>query len=296
MKKEDLDLIINAVESGKCLAFLGAGACTPFTNNKKEVVEGLPTGRKLAETLAGKCQYVNGKDYDLLKVTEYFLYKYNGDREELEKAISREIQIKCDPRPIHTVLAQLNQVKVMITTNYDDLLEQELDKYRRLKTNVYKHRSSTAGHFAYTTFLEEDEVVLHKMHGSIKEPGSMVITQSDYIYYLAHLHHVDRGMPEYFRKIMIPQCTLLFLGYSLEDWNFQVIWEGLLSDHAFKNPKKKSFALMKNLTDFQREYWRDRNIRAFDQDLTEFAVQLAEHFNLEIPQMGIKKRPEGGNQ
>lgn len=295
MKQEDLNLIINAIESGRCLAFLGAGACTPFKRNGEEI-PGLPTGGQLAERLAEKCRYSNGKVHDLLKVTEYFLYKYNGDRDELEKAISQEIQIKCTPRPIHTVLAQLNPIKVMITTNYDDLLEQELDKYRRLKVNTYKHRNPTAGHFTYTTFLEDDEVVLHKMHGSVKEPGSMVITRSDYIYYLAHLHDVDQGMPEYFRKIMLPQRHLLFLGYSLEDWNFQVIWEGLLSDHAFQNPKKKSFALMKGPSSFQKEYWRDRNIRTFDQDLTEFAKQLAGHFNLEIPQLGIEKRPDGGAQ
>lgn len=293
MKAEDFDLIIKAIDSGRCLVFLGAGACTSFKHKGKEI-PGLPTGRQLAETLAEKCQYTNGKDCDLLKAAEYFLYKHNGDRGELEKAISQEIPINCKARPIHTVLAQLKQVKVMITTNYDSLLEQELDKYRKPILDVYRHRNPTAGHFSYTTFLGEDEVVLHKMHGSVKVPGSMVITRSDYIYYLAHLHDVDRGMPEYFRKIMIPQCTLLFLGYSLEDWNFQVIWEGLLSDLMFKNPTKKAYALMKNPGDFQKEYWRDRNIRVFDQDLTEFAVQLAGHFNLEIPQMGIEKRPTGG--
>lgn len=295
METEDFGLIVKAIETGKCLAFLGAGACTSFKKETEEI-PGLPTGGKLAESLARKCQYVNGKDYDLLKVAEYFLYKYNGDRGELEKAVSEEIQIKCDARPIHTVLAQLKQIKVMITTNYDDLLEQELRKYRKPKIDVYRHRNATAGHFTYTTFLGEDEVVLHKMHGSVTEPGSMVITRSDYVYYLAHLHDVDRGMPEYFRKIMIPQCHLLFLGYSLEDWNFQVIWEGLLSDQMFKNPTKKAFALMKNPSGFQREYWRDRNIRTFDQDLTEFAKQLAGHFNLEIPQLGIEKRPDGGAQ
>ena len=73
MKKEDLELIFNAIKSGKCLAFLGAGACTPFQNKKGEEIPGLPTGGQLAETLAKKCQYSNGNAYDLLKVSEYFL-------------------------------------------------------------------------------------------------------------------------------------------------------------------------------------------------------------------------------
>jgi hypothetical protein len=297
MEKEDLKLVINAIESGKCLAFLGAGACTPFKNHKSEVIKGLPTGGQLAEALAEKCQYSNGNAYDLLKVAEQYLYEHNGDRLELEKVIRKEIQKGCKPRPIHTVLAQLKQVKIIITTNYDDLLEQEFPKYERnVIKDIYKLHNTTTGHFNYTTFLEDEDIVLHKMHGSIEVPGSIVITQSDYIYYLAHLHDVNRGMPEYFRKIMIPQCILLFLGYSLEDWNFRVIWEGLLFDLAIQNPHKKAYALVKDSTDFQKEYWRDKNIRLFDQDLTEFAVQLAEHFNLEIPQLGIEKRPQGGNQ
>ncbi|NIM10438.1 MAG: hypothetical protein GTO45_00475, partial [Candidatus Aminicenantes bacterium] len=151
MEKEDLKLIINAIESGKCLAFLGAGACTPFKKNEDEEVPGLPTGRQLAEKLAEKCQYSNGNAYDLLKVSEYFMYAYGGDRDMLEKAVREEIQKPCTPRPIHTVLAQLEQVKIIITSNYDNLMEEELRKYgRKLTRNVYSRQNSRAAHFTHS--------------------------------------------------------------------------------------------------------------------------------------------------
>lgn len=134
------------------------------------------------------------------------------------------------------------------------------------------------------------------MHGSIDEPRSMVITQSDYIRYLAYLNDIDRGMPEYFRKMIIPQFTLLFLGYSLEDWNFQVIWEGVLSQQANLNLNKDAYALVKNPSHMQTRYWAKRNVVVLDQDLTEFARKLAEHFNLEIPQLGIDKNPEASEE
>lgn len=86
------------------------------------------------------------------------------------------------------------------------------------------------------------------------------------------------------------------MGYSLEDWNFRVIWEGVLSDYRICNPNKKAYALVKEPKDQYKEYWRDRNIKVFDYDLTDFAVQLAEHFNLDIPQLDIKKGREGGKQ
>ena len=42
MERDDLNLIINAIESGRCLAFLGAGACTFFKDNLgKEIKIGL---------------------------------------------------------------------------------------------------------------------------------------------------------------------------------------------------------------------------------------------------------------
>ena len=292
MEEQDLQLIFNAIESGKCLAFLGAGTCTSYEINKTEEA-GLPTGKELAEWLAEKCQYTNGPVYDLQRVSEYFVYSYGGDREPLEKALKQKIQISCKPRPIHTVLSQLTKVKIVITSNYDTLLENELTKYgRKLTRHVYNPLNPRTGHFRWTTFFEEGEIVLHKMHGSIDEPGSLVITRSDYIEYLANLMDIDRGMPEYFRKIMIPQCTLLFLGYSLEDWNFQVIWRGVLTTYANRNLRKDAYAIIKNPPHQQKKYWSRQNIDIFDGDITEFAIKLAEHFNLEIPQLGIENKPE----
>ena len=116
-----------------------------------------------------------------------------------------------------------------------------------------------------------------------------MITQSDYIRYLANLNDLDRGMPEYFRKMMIPQMALLFLGYSLEDWNFRVIWEGVLSSHQMHGVQKISYAVVKQPSDFQKMFWFSRKVKILDGDLTEFAVKLAERFQLEIPQLGIRK-------
>lgn len=291
MEENDLNLIIKAIESGRCLAFLGAGACTSFKDSLGKDIAGLPTGGQLAQILAGQCSYSNGHPDDLLKVAEYYVYTCSGARDDLEKAVRHEIQKPCLPRPIHTVLAQLEKIQIIITSNYDTLMEEELRRYgRELVTNAYSRSSSTAAHFNHSPLLEEGEVVLHKMHGTVEDPGSIVITESDYIYYLANLYDKDRGMPEYFRKTWIPYCTLLFLGYSLGDWNFRVIWEGVLSGYSAANVTKNAYALVRKPTHQQVKYWTRRNIDIFDQDLTEFAMQLAKHFNLEIPQLGIAKQ------
>lgn len=291
MEEQDLKLIFNAIASGKCLPFLGAGACTNFLKPDGQEEAGLLTGSQLAELLAKKCQYTNGSVYDLPKIAEHFLYENNGDRHALETAVRDLLQKRCAPRPIHTALAQLCQIRVVMTSNYDTLLESELGNYdRKLIKHIYNPTNPKTGHFQGTIFFGERDVILHKMHGSIDDPGSMVITESDYIHYLAHLHDLDRGMPEYFRRTIIPQFTLLFLGYSLQDWNFKVLWEGVLATHASPYLQRDAYAIMRKPSHQQAKHWIKKNIDILDMDLTDFAVKLAEHFNLEIPQLDIKRK------
>ncbi|NUO81753.1 SIR2 family protein [candidate division KSB1 bacterium] len=290
MQEQDLKLIFNAIESGKCLAFLGAGACTAFRKNAHEEVPGLPTGGQLAELLAKKCQYTNGSVYDLARVAEYFVYTHSGNRNELEHELQEIINAGCPPRPIHTVLAQLRLIKIILTSNYDNLLEGELIRYgRNLKRDVYDLNNSRAGHFKGSFHFGEKDIILHKMHGSIDQPDSLIITQSDYIRYLANLPDPDRGMPDYFRKFTIPQHTLLFLGYGLEDWNFRVIWEGVLAIHHASGAQIISYALSKQPADFQKTFWVTRRVKILDGDITDFSIKLAEHFKLDIPQLNIEK-------
>jgi len=296
LEEQDLKPIFNAIESGKCLAFLGTDSCTSYRKNDREDEPGLPDSKELAQWLAEKCQYTNGPIHDLSRIAEYFLQNVGGDRESLEKAIKEKIQIRCTPRPIHTVLSQLSTIKFIITSNYDTLIENELGQYgRQLTRHVHNPSNPRTGHYNGPKLnLNEKEIVLHKMHGSVDESGSMVITQSDYIRYLAFLHDEDRGMPEFFRKTILPECRLLFLGYSLEDWNFRVIWEGMLSKQTSLGTLKDTFALVKNPVPSVAKYWAKKNIEIFDCDLTEFAILLAKRYNLELPQFAIKKNEAPG--
>ncbi|MCI0697398.1 hypothetical protein L0337_36000 [candidate division KSB1 bacterium] len=54
--------------------------------------------------------------------------------------------------------------------------------------------------------------------------------------------------------------------------------------------QKTSYAVVKQPSDFQKMFWSSRKVKILDSDLTEFAKKLAERFNLEIPQLDIKKK------
>ena len=183
----DLDLIFKTIEDGHCLPFLGAGASMAYTQDGQEV-SGLPSGGSLAEKLAKICDYKNGTYYDLSRVAEYFIYKNNGNRAALNSVLQKEISRVNQPRPIHTTLAQLNQIRIIITSNYDTLLETELHRYSRImEKHFYDANNPITAHFEGKIEWEAGEVILHKMHGCIEKPSSMVITQSDYIHYLSAL-------------------------------------------------------------------------------------------------------------
>lgn len=272
------------------MPFLGAGACAEYVT-KVGRVPGIPLGGKFTELILDRCRSLNGQpngsQLDLLSAAEYLVYLESGSREGLESIFASEISRITQPRPIHTVLAQLVEIGVVITTNYDQLLEMALGQYGRpLSKYVYDSQNPRTGVCSERFPVKPPNIILHKMHGTIEQRRTMVVTQSDYIRYLANLTDPARGMPEYFRKIVIPNQSLLFLGYSLRDWNFRVIWEGVLSSYAESGTSLKSYAVVRQPSDFDRDYFRDRKIVLLDFDITEFAKALAIEFELEIPQLG----------
>lgn len=293
MDDQLFQLIRTTIDDGTCLAFLGAGASAGYTDASGSEVPGLPVGGQLSRRIAQSCGYQNGSPTDLARVAEYFLYTKSGNRQLLVQELQEHLP-PCDPRPIHTVLAQLPQIRIAISSNYDTLLEREVERYGRpLTRHVHNPKNSKTGHFEGPFDGEEfagGRLVLHKMHGTLEEPDSVVITQSDYIRYLTDLTDPDRGIPDYFRKWMLPRRHLLFLGYSLNDWNFQVIWEGVLTKQGGSRVGLESYAIVSDASAFDRNYWARRNVTVIEEDLTTFAVRLADAYNLEIPSLGIDRR------
>ncbi len=163
-----LNKIFTAIKEGHCLPFIGAGASTSFKDKNGNISEGLPSGNDLAKKMTANGKQTKETNYDLLKSAENFLIMNSGNRSVLEKVVQDAIQIGCSPRPVHSVLAQLNQIKIIITSNYDTLLEDELRNYKRnLTIDIYSLQNPRAGHFPGKTQYAEKEIVLHKMHGPI---------------------------------------------------------------------------------------------------------------------------------
>jgi hypothetical protein len=71
--------------------------------------------------------------------------------------------------------------------------------------------------------------LIYHLHGDIYTPQSMVLTENDYIDFIVSLSRDDRNsiLPPIIRRTFA-DTILLFIGYSLEDINFRIIFRNII--------------------------------------------------------------------
>src|SRR6185312_3190325 len=116
----------------------------------------------------------------------------------------------------------------------------------------------------------ERTIVLRIHGGGARGGGSYVVSEDDYIDYLAHSEPaalLPVGLAARLRR-----SHLLFLGYELEDWSVRVFLRRLWGDERIAY-RSWAVGAGDRLT---AEYWRQRGVDAFDANLDEFVAGLAQ--------------------
>jgi hypothetical protein len=234
VEEADWARLIDQLRNGDCTPFLGAGACYGT----------LPTGVQLSKEWADTYQYPFLDDEDLARVMQYAAVAA-GDTTYLKQLVCRRLGDSAarppdftDPAEPHALLAQFLRLRVFLTTNYDDFLVQALKSVGR---NPRVAVCPWYGSELYNKELFEsgpgfdpqpEEPLVYHLHGSLHTPESLVLTEDDYLEFLVN---VARGRAEQDRTIVPPAILnalttrpLLFIGYSLRDWTFRVLFHGLL--------------------------------------------------------------------
>jgi hypothetical protein len=139
---------------------------------------------------------------DLRDLARYYEIEYGRNRliERIRKHVDR-LDVK--PTQVHRALASCT-VGVILTTNYDDLLEQALRAARRSYSVII--RNIDAG------FWSAERLQLVKLHGDLAQPESVVITSRDYERYGLARRPIVRLI-----ETILQTRTVLFLGYSVTD-------------------------------------------------------------------------------
>ena len=209
--QESLRIIKKASEDNKLVIVVGAGV---------SMLSNLPSWKEIIDRFSGpfseqKEQYSQN---EYLRIPQKY-YNLRGHKEYYD--LLREIfDLDLKSNKVHDEILKLNPIH-LITTNYDDLLEQAID----------------ARGLFYDVIAKDEEVsqtrtknFLIKMHGDVKHQN-VVLKENDYLSYSHQFRLVETMV-----KSVIASNITLFIGYSLNDRNMKLIlnWVKELQGSSFQ--------------------------------------------------------------
>lgn len=226
LDEKDWQLLLTRIKDGECTPFLGAGAC----------FGALPLGRDVALKWAREENYPLEDSGDLAKVAQFLAVEYDPMfpkkkiREEFENATPPDFTA---PDELHGILADL-PLPLYITTNYDDFLVQALkSRHRDPKREICRWNKFLQRKFPVSAIesacppTPANPLVFH-LHGHIEIKESLVLTEDDYLDFLRNISEDPKLLPARIEEAF-SGTSLLFLGYSIADWDLRVIFRSLVS-------------------------------------------------------------------
>ncbi len=257
---EHINILREKSETGKLIVFVGAGV--------SRNVEGLPSWNELVDAMANavgykKCDACKKKEDnceescklkntystdEYLKIPQYL---YNENRRKYNNILSKKIKnVKIDA-PLSSAIFDLNPAHI-ITTNYDNLLESSSNELRSQYKVVVEDKD---------LLVSDSNKYIIKMHGDINHKDSIVLKEQDYLEFSQR-----RVLIELFVKALLTNHTILFLGYSLNDYNIKLIisWLNFIrqQNNALDGKIIGYICLDEDaISDIQKKYIENNNIR-----------------------------------
>jgi hypothetical protein len=243
-----------AVRARKCIIFVGSGLSS---------AAGYPSWSQLLDTLVdeakkvpnapivGLDKYVAAGDY--LTLAEFARHQLG--RNQYANILKRLLNKPAKPSPAHLSIAQTDY-RGLITTNYDRIIETAITLSRHWAPNSFTPEAVSA----LAVALYNPEFFIFKVHGDIGSAESIVLTSQDYDRLILRSPHVRS-----FLQAVFLNYTVLFVGYSLRDQDFQLVLRELAL--VFEGYTATHYALIPDAGPFETEHLLSRlNIRAIPYD------------------------------
>jgi DNA-binding SARP family transcriptional activator len=280
----------------------------------KEVVDALVSGRvvavlgadvgELAASLAQRFNYPSGNGGALTRVAQYVaVMKGSGP---LYDELHALLDTDSTPTAVHRLFASLPPIlrergapyQLLVTTSYDVALEQafaeageEFDVVAYLAGGPHRGRFCHLGPDGtyrlidlpntYVDLSLEKRTIILKLHGQVdrssdREWESFVVTEDDYIDYLAHADIASIVPVALAAKLR--RSHFLFLGYTMADWNLRVVLNRLWGNEPLSY---RSWAVQAQPMALEREFWRRRDVDVYELPLESYVAALAHHVGVE---------------
>ena len=286
------ELMLDRLRRGLVIPFLGAGASllrTPTCGDWNSPNSGfLPKAGELAQYLDRRSGYPSNATPELTRVAQYF--EGVAGRQGLDDELRDVFAKVYEPGRLHLFLAE-SPCKVLVTTNYDCLLEKAFEAKRRSFHHVvYRNGAPTLFYRRYdgatnTTSTPEEEVpnelvipkdgapIIYKMHGSADldapERDSYLITEDDYVQFLSRMV-ANTAIPSLFAE-PFKTSHMLFLGYGLQDWNLRVILHKIWQEWP---SRRAAWAIQHKALPLEKEFWSRRQLTIFEKTIDELLEHL----------------------
>jgi hypothetical protein len=224
--------IVESVGDGRCILFLGAMASAPSPPGARfEYRKAPPSGAELSRRLARKCEYPDEDVTNLQRVALYCQFREGGSRRALVRAIEKEVTgPEIEPSPALHMLAAL-PFPIIITTNYDHLFDIALSRANTLegrpKQPIVRTYDPSGTAEMVPLDPREEQPILVKLHGDINSPESLVVTEEDYIRFIQRMSVPHQHPIHEFIRARMNSWPILFIGYSLKDYNLRLLFRTL---------------------------------------------------------------------
>ena len=199
--------IQRASRENRLVIFVGAGV------SMNSIV---PSWNQLINRMKAELPNEFSEETDALKIAQ--IYKDSrGHKEYMDKVKDILLYNKAVPNPLHKSILALNPCHI-ITTNYDDLIEQELSK-EFLQYHIIREDKDIPQMACPNTLV--------KMHGDYVT-DNIVLTEDDYYNYKENF-----PLTRAFVQSLFASKLILFVGFSFADLNLKFILnelKNILSD------------------------------------------------------------------
>jgi hypothetical protein len=294
-------LVARLLTESRVVPFLGAGAnlCgRPAPVPWQEGGAYLPSAAELSAYL--KRDWTDCQETELTRVAQWV--SEMGGSGDLFNSLHHLFDRDYPPTALHRFLAGLPGLlarrestprhQLIVTTNYDDLLEQAFAAAGEpFDLVTYVSDGPARGKFRHTPpdgearlidipnqyrdVAPERRTVILKIHGAVSrsvpdgDSDSYVITEDHYIDYLTRTELANLVPVTLAAKLR--KCHFLFLGYGLRDWNMRVILYRIAGEQGLKY---KSWAIQRQPTALDRKFWERRDVDIIDVDLEHYVEKL----------------------
>lgn len=217
MYEKELQRILDASQNNALTFFVGAGV---------SALSGGPTWKELIIAISEKLGQEPKKEFssdEYLKIPQMLYYSLKKNDEEYCKFVEAQLHSSgLIPNQIHREMLNLNPVS-FITTNYDTLLEDAVIQQCQSFKVVSRDEDVPT--------IFGDRFIL-KMHGDFKY-NNFVLKEEDYLNYSENFKLIETLV-----KSIFATNTVVFIGYSLNDYNIKLIlnWTKTLLKNSFRQP------------------------------------------------------------